>query len=420
MPLSGIIPITRGQSIIPPGSWYTEGVDGNVYTVSGTQGIDGTSQIKVGSASLNATIWDKEESGWLADLATLNINAGGGVITQNAVYWPIASGPITVRGTNGFYLPGNGLDAGGDTWNIFIHYKIMNGSTVSLNGAEVYCTGHTSPIATVPAEAGWWDFGDNVIDGNVFAVIGLAAGGTRLIRLPVPDGNVNIHSNPADWNARYTNLGTVFGDTLGVPTYFITDDYFNRCTILKLPTANTIRIMTYRSTASLPGGGSALVTPGSEYVDVNWSTQVVGALTSAQSELGQPWPDDGLGYSGTPTANNWLNRYGGPTVGDGAGASAREVIFSRQFDDNITACSGRRFRWDETTGLFSSVDTFNFNILNGSVNDRGALCARGSGSQVFAAKYGISQWELGEFTLPPISLSGVSRRFVGKLGPVRV
>lgn len=419
-PLTGNIPITNGQGTVASSGWFAKGTDGEVFTVSGAQGISATYS-KIGSAKINATAFTRSEAQWQSDFNTL---VSGNPAAPTAS--DCAQGPIPIPGTNKWLMCGKG-DGGSPSgiWSVGVIYEITDESTIAPWRAFAYR--YTTDVGHMEGGLGTcWCFGSAVVDGELFAIVWLYNGiplfdhqpGTYLVRLPLLAGGTIVETDMSVWATRRTYLGNRFGDVSGLPTYFLSAVYFNGCTILKHPAnSTTVMVLTYRALASLPGGGSNLVTAGSEYVLVDYDAQTSGLLTSAQAELGQPWADDGLGFSGSPTANNQFNGYSGPSSGDGSGATARELMFSRPYVDAPTVCQTRGWHWDETTGLFTPAWVQQWSVATGDAFDLAAVAYRyAAGSPlVGGAKYTTGTWRLGSFS----NGGRAGRRFVGKLGPVR-
>src|SRR5688572_24410946 len=73
MPLTGTIPITDGQSIVPCGSWFLKDADGKRYVVVGIGGI-ADFNIKVGCAETESTIFTRSEAEWQDDFNDLALS----------------------------------------------------------------------------------------------------------------------------------------------------------------------------------------------------------------------------------------------------------------------------------------------------------------------------------------------------------
>lgn len=408
MPISGTIPITLGQGVVPGSSWFAVGAsDGVAYTVSGEAGA-GFNITKVGSTQTLTTVYTRTIQQLVADFNALALP---GVPVWDWTDFTHQQAPIPIPGTAYFYQGGQ---ITGD-WVVAVRYKVMNSSSVLVDGGWAYA--QNSAPGTL--EDGWC-FGSAVVDGELFAVCWCWGSlvGTYLLRLPLDFGGTFVELDPAEWLSRATYVGgaSQFKDVLNVATYFNAPIYENICTILKHPASLTsVLILTYRCKSSLPGSSSNLLTAGSEGVIVDYDTQSVGNLTSWQSELGQPWPDDGQKFNGSasPEVNDC---YCGPTVNDGTGASAREVWFGRNFTDAGTIGRCRRYIWNEVTGTFTPVDVVDFTIATGLGTELGTIVYRFDPDTVYAAKYTVGVWRIGEFEL---GLAGEPRRWLAESGPIR-
>lgn len=391
MPISGTIPITGGQGIVPSGAWFLTGEDGNHYVVVGQQG-SASPQIKLGCAETNSTVWTRTSAEWESDF---NGEAAVGAPTAGAS--GMGQGPIPIPGTKYFYIPGK-IGGGPPEWNIGVRYAIESSSNIVVDGIFAYATVDTPAgvLGTV------WCFGANVVDDQLFAVCwlynGIFDGNGRpyLVRLPLSYGENIVESTTSVWPLHRTSLHSAFGQ---YTAYFESggQGYFNYCALLKYPGDDNLMILTYRCQDSLPDVESGLTTAGSEYVIVNYTAQSVGSLTSAQAALGQPWSDVALGYAGTTTSNNYFNDYSGPAI------NGNELIFARCFVDQPTIKQLRRFEYDETGGSFAEVDTLQVVIASGTASDRAVMVAR-DGDRLLAGSYVVSQWALGELSVPYITL----------------
>lgn len=420
MPLTGIIDIPNGQGIIPSSSWFITGEDGEIYTVTGNQGIS-LVVATVGSAVTHDAVWELTKPDFVAAFNALGL-VGVPTVGTSAV----AQGPIPIPGTACFYHGAYAWDIGtANFWSVALRYRIVSAASVVVDGYLAY---KQAPwhVTGLPLGHWWagWTWGSEVIDGELFAITWLGGADAvsdaapYLLRLPI-SGDVQ-ETNTAVWPSRVTSLETQFGNGVQFGFQYLEWFYYNVCAILKHPaSATTVMVLTYRQENTLPGSGSNLLTAGSEYILIDYDTQAAGALTSAQALLGQPWADVGLDSVGA--AGDPEDDYSAPTVKTTGLAGVKEVLFSRPYSDVRTLQQTRRFSYDEATGLFTPIDVTQWSIEQTipTTFAEATLALRFSGSTVYGAIYTTGKWVMGEFLLPPIGgLPG--RRYVGKLGPVRI
>lgn len=404
-PYSGTVEFARNQANHPNGHFCLIGDDGLPY-IGGVSDHGGELEVFVGSIDESiGDLFTIDEATWQSDFATWRSE---NEITIAGTFH-MGQGAVPVSATPFFYIPGYQITgvggselAAGCALCCWLRYRIVDSSTLVLDGVLIYKTGPEPAFEAVTDVN--WGWSGALIEDTVYSVMELSRGiavgaggdatgpGIFLVEIPLSGSVVSLDDNI--WSLHITR----FGPTTNFLVWATGEN--NRVEVAIFKDPEGIGILTYQGDGE--NSDADIPTSGCEYWVISDRSVVVDQIDK-RIEFEQPWDDSGKLYSDSDSPDPYIDDYGAPTVNHLSNGN-NELLFSRIFSDNLTKVRVRRYIQNPLTGSISFDNTYETDIAGVPFTGEAAVTFRepDTGHLVSAIVWqSWLKWTLGPLTVDP-------------------